>query len=121
MSVLSNTQQEQVLDILFKQKSILADPTKNTNHVEVRLLAERLHLVLNADVALPLADDVLVKAWYNFDSFTLPFYVVSGSNLGGLPDGTVVEPNGHLMEVKTVDNKQILQAICEHDYMAQND
>lgn len=115
MSVLSNQQQTQVLDNVFAQKNAVNNPLP-TGPKPILLLAEKLHTLLNPDVMLPQADEQLVKAWYKFETYSLPFYVVSGSNLGGLPDGTVVEPNGHLMELVTVDNKQILQPICEHDY-----
>lgn len=116
MSALSLMQQTQVLDNIFEQKKFMFHP-QPIGPKPITLLAEKLHLLLNSDVMLPQADEPLVKAWYKFSDFCLPFYVVSGSNLGGLPDGTVVEPNGHLMELKTVNNTQILQAICEHDYL----
>lgn len=116
MSVLSDSQSSQVLTNIFEQKKLLMSPLP-IGPVRITLLAEKLHLLLNPDVMLPQTDEPLVKAWYKFNEWNLPFYIVSGSNIGGLPDGTVVEPNGHLMELKTVNNIQFLQAICEHDYL----
>lgn len=116
MSVLSVLQNTQVLSNIFEQKKFLMSPLPH-GPKPITLLAEKLHLLLNPDVMLPQTDEYLVKAWYSFKDWNMPFYIVSGSNLGGLPDGTVVEPNGHLMELKTVNNIQFLQAICEHDYL----
>lgn len=116
MSVLSALQISQVMSNVFEQRKYI-DTQSSFTPIPLIRLAETLHLLLNPDVMLPQTDEYLVKAWYSFKDWNMPFYIVSGSNLGGLPDGTVVEPNGHLMELKTVNNIQFLQAICEHDYL----
>lgn len=117
MSRLSENQTDQVMRAIRKQRTHF-DTGNPLALGHIRLQAENLHLLLNPDVQLPANDGcITTKAWYYISpEFSIDFFLVSGSNIGGLPDGSIVEPNGHLMELVTINGIQQLRAVCEHDY-----
>lgn len=118
MSLLSENQSSMVIEFIRRQAHLLT--LQPAPIYDIHLEAENIHIVLNADVQLPQSDQPLVTGWYYVNpSLSIPMRLVSGSNLGGLPDGSIVEPNGHLMELVSNNGIQFLQPVCEHDYLAE--
>lgn len=118
MSVLTESQQANIVDIINEQR-IYIDQEIQYSGEKLDALAERLHFMFNSDMQAPQTETKLMDAWFFISNeFSIPFKIVSGSNIGGLPNGSIIMPNGHLMEVYSENNMQYVRAVCEHDYSA---
>ena len=118
MSQLSERQSGMLVEFIRRQAHYLT--LNPAPIIDIHREAENIHSILNGDVQLPYTDRPMVTGWYCVNpELYIPMRLVDGSNLGGLPNGSFVEPNGHLLELICVDGVQQLRPVAASDYMAE--